>query len=266
MIGAELLQTGRLSEAIERVAGEVKARPSDPAARTFYFELLSLAGDLDRAAKQLDVLSSTTGELAAGTGLYLGAIQAEKERRQFFHGGARPRVLSESPYASAYLEAIEHQAAGDSQAAMARLQTATEQEQSLHGTLNGSELNELTDSSDLLGPFLEVVMDGHYAWVPWQAIESLAIPAPRYLRDTVWTPASLTLHSGDHGEVFLFSLYVDSYLQEADEIKLGRRTVWEQNPAGFTVAYGQKVLAAGEHDWPILEVRSLEVDACRLAA
>ena len=42
MVGAELLETGRLLEAIERVAGELKARPGDLAARTFYFELLSL--------------------------------------------------------------------------------------------------------------------------------------------------------------------------------------------------------------------------------
>ena len=266
MIGAELLQTGRLSDAIARVAGEVKAKPSDPAARIFYFELLSLAGDLERAAKQLDVLSSTTAELGAGVGVYIGAIQAERERQTFFHGGPRPRLLSDSPYATAYLEAVEYHAAGDSVAAMSRLQAVNEEEHPLHGTLNGNELHELTDSNDLLGPFLEVVMEGHYAWVPWQSIESLTIPVPHYLRDTIWTPASLSLHSGDHGEVLLFSLYVDSFLQEADEIKLGRRTVWDQNSAGFTVAYGQKVLASGEQDWPILEVRSLEVDACRLAA
>lgn len=263
MVGSELLETGRLLEAIERVAGEVRAKPSDSAARTYYFELLSLNGDLDRAAKQLEVLAGATGELDAGTSLYAGAIEAEKERRLFFHGGPRPRLLAEPAYARAHLEAVEHYAAGDSKAALAHLQEA--EECSLRGTLNGSEFQELNDSHDLLGPFLELVIENHYAWVPWEAIQSLAIPAPKYLRDTVWTPASLKLHSGDHGDVLLFSLYVDSHLQ-ADDLKLGRRTVWDQNPAGFTVAYGQKVIASGDRDWPILEVRSLEVEACRLAA
>src|SRR5436305_15293024 len=105
MVGAELLQTGQLSEAIERVAGEVRAKPGDLAARTFYFELLSLNGVLDRAAKQLDVLAGMTGELSAGAHIYVGAIQAEKERRLFFHGGPRPRVLCDPSYASSYLEA-----------------------------------------------------------------------------------------------------------------------------------------------------------------
>jgi type VI secretion system protein ImpE len=140
-----------------------------------------------------------------------------------------------------------------------------EEERSLRGTLNGTEFQELSDSHDLLTPFLELVMENHYAWVPWEAIRSLTIPEPRYLRDTVWAPASLQLHSGDHGEVLLFALYVDSHLQ-ADDVKLGRRTVWEQNPAGFTVAYGQKVIAADDRDCPILEIRTLEVEACRIAA
>jgi len=84
MVGTELLETGQLSAAIERVAGEVKFKPTDLAARTFYFELLCLNGDLDRAAKQLEVLAAAKGELFGGTGIYLGALQAERERRRFF--------------------------------------------------------------------------------------------------------------------------------------------------------------------------------------
>jgi type VI secretion system protein ImpE len=261
MVGAELLKTGRLAEAIERVTEEVKAKPGDLVARTFYFELLALNGDLDRAAKQLDVLASATGEIG---GLYVGAIQAEKERRNFFHGGPRPRVLAETPYAMPYLEAVEHHAAGASGVAMEILQAA-EGPNVLRAILNGREVRELNDTHDLLGPFLELVMEGHYAWVPWEAIQSLTIPEPRYLRDTIWTPASIALHSGDHGEVLLFSLYVDSHLQDED-VKMGRRSVWEQNPAGFTIAGGQKVIAADDRDWPILEIRSVEVEACRLVA
>jgi len=265
MVGADLLQTGQLSEAIERVAGEVRAKPSDVAARTFYFELLSLSGDLERAAKQLDVLSGLAGELGGGAHIYAGAIQAEKERRQFFHGGPRPKILCEPPFAGSYLQAIEHYTAGDVPAAAVLLEAAAESDRVLRGKLNGSDIRELSDSHDLLGPFLEVVMEHHYTWIPWEAIQSLTMPEPKFLRDTIWSPASLTLHSGDHGEVLVFSLYVDSHLQ-ADDIKLGRRTIWDTNDAGFTVAYGQKVIASGDRDCPILEMRNLEVEACRIAA
>jgi len=264
MVGSDLLEAGRLSEAIERVAAEVRAKPTDTAARTFYFELLSLNGDLDRAEKQLVVLADSTGELNAGVVTYAGAIQAERERRQFFHGGPRPRVLAEPAYAGAYLEAVEHYAAGNSEAALAKLQEAVE-DHPLHGLLNGSEVLELNDTDERFSPFLELIVENHYAWAPWEAIQSLTLAEPKYLRDTLWTPASLKMHSGDQGEVLLFSLYVDSHLQ-ADDLKLGRRTVWEQTPAGFNIAYGQKVIASGEREWPILEIRNLEVEACQKAA
>jgi type VI secretion system protein ImpE len=258
VVGTELLEAGQLAGAIKRAAAAVKAKPGDPAARTFYFELLCLIGDLDRAAKQLDVLASGS-ELGSGVNIYLGAIQAEKERHQFFHKGPRPRVLGPPSYANAYLEAVENYAAGNLPAAAGLLEKAAEDERSLHGTLNGAEIHELRDSNDLLAPFLEVIMDGHYSWVPWEAIQSLAVPEPRYLRDLVWSPVSLTLHSGDHGEVLVYSLYVDSHLQD-DDVKLGRRTIWSADPTEFTIAYGQKVITSGDTDCPILEIRALEVE------
>jgi type VI secretion system protein ImpE len=261
MVGTELLETGQLSVAIERVAGEVKARPTDFAARTFYFELLCLNGDLERAGKQLEVLGASNAEMIGGASIYLGAIQAEKERRQFFHGGPRPRVLDEPPYATAQLEAVEHYAAGDSSSAARLLQTALEQQGELRGTLNGTQIDELTDTNDLLGPFLEVVMDGHYTWIPWASLQLLSISEPKYLRDTVWAPATLALHSGAHGEVLVFSLYVDSHLHP-DDVKLGRRTIWPVDASEFTLAYGQKVVASGEIDSPLLQLRTLEVASC----
>ena len=261
MVGTELLESGQLSAAIERVAGEVKFKPTDLAARTFYFELLCLNGDLDRAAKQLDVLTVANGDLGLGVNIYLGAIQAERERRRFFHGGARPRTLDETPCLNDQLKAVECYSAGDFPAAAMLLQSAIEKRIPLRGTLNGAPIDELSDTSDLLGPFLEIVMEGHYAWIPWEAIQSLSIPEPRYLRDTVWSPASLGLHSGAQGEVLVFSLYVDSHLQEND-LKLGRRTVWSADQTEFTVAYGQKVITTGETDCAVSEVRTLEVEPC----
>jgi type VI secretion system protein ImpE len=260
MAGIELLETGPLSVAIKQLAEDVRAKPADVAARTFYFELLCLNGDLDRAAKQLEVLGAANAEL--GGGIYLGAIQAERERRRFYHGGPRPRIVGEAPHARAYLEAIESYAAGDSPTAAKLLQDAMDKCDPLRVTLNGNEVTGLSETSDLLGPFLEVVMDGHYAWIQWDAIHSLSVAQPKYLRDTVWAPITLQLSSGSHGEALVFSLYVDSQLQE-DDVKLGRKTIWLSDPNDFTVAYGQKVISTDQEDCAILDMRSLEVAPCR---
>src|SRR5215471_11086756 len=179
MVGAELLEKAPLSEALERVANTIKAKPNDSAARTFFFELLSLNGELDRATKQLELLATMTGDVGAGANVYLGALAAEQERRRFFHGGPRPRVLGGLSYSSGYLEAVEHYAAGNSKVAAEGLEAAAEIERPLRGTLNGSAIEGLNDSNDLTAPFLEVVMDGHLTWISWESIQSLSIPEPR---------------------------------------------------------------------------------------
>jgi protein involved in temperature-dependent protein secretion len=58
-----------------------------------------------------------------------------------------------------------------------------------------------------------------------------------------------------------FCLYVDSQLKE-DGVKMGRETIWETDPHGFTIAYGQKVIGTDQVDCPLLEIRSLEVAPC----
>jgi type VI secretion system protein ImpE len=260
MAGLELLEAGPLSAAIKQLADQVRAKPADVAARTFYFELLCLNGDLDRAARQLEVLGATDPQL--GVGIYFGALEAERERRKFFHGGPRPRILGHTTRAPAYLEAVEYYAAGNFPGAAKLLQDAAEEPGSFCGTLNGNHVTGLSDTSDLLGPFLEIVMDGHYTWVQWDELQSLSVPEPRYLRDTVWLPVSLELASGGHGEALVFSLYVDSQLQ-ADELKLGHKTIWLSDPMEFTVAYGQKVIATDQADYALMEMRMLEVEPCR---
>jgi len=262
VIGAELLKAGQLSAAVERVAGEVKAKPADAKMRTFYFELLCLTGDLDRAGKQLNVLAAPSVDCDLAVAIYRGAIHAEMERRSFFHGGQSPRVLVETPYLLSQLQAVERHAAGDFPAARISLQSAEELRGEVHGTLNGKAFSDLKDADDLLGPFLEICMEGRYTWIAWESIRTLGLPPPRHLRDLVWAPASIELHSGAHGEVLVFCLYVDSYLHADEEVKLGRRTDSKEDSKEFTIALGQKLVTTTEADYGILEVRTLEVDEC----
>ena len=53
----ELYAAGRLDSAIETLGAELRNAPADATRRTFLFELLSFAGQYDRAEKQLDVLA-----------------------------------------------------------------------------------------------------------------------------------------------------------------------------------------------------------------
>src|SRR4051794_19670600 len=51
MTAGELFRAGQLTKAIEAQLQEVRSAPADKAKRFFLFELLSFAGDFDRAGK-----------------------------------------------------------------------------------------------------------------------------------------------------------------------------------------------------------------------
>lgn len=90
MTAKDLYQAGKLKEAIQALNGEVRDNPADVRRRTFLFELLTFAGEYDRAQKQLQVLADSSGDAKLGTVLYLSALHAEKTRKETFANGDYP--------------------------------------------------------------------------------------------------------------------------------------------------------------------------------
>jgi type VI secretion system protein ImpE len=90
---------GQLDSAIEVLGAELRSAPADAQRRTFLFELLSFAGQYDRAEKQLDVLArgGTDAELAVLP--YRAALQAERVREHMFSTGDFPTGLAPTPVA-----------------------------------------------------------------------------------------------------------------------------------------------------------------------
>ena len=80
----ELFRAGKLAEAIRELNEELRKVPTDTQRRTFLFELLCFAGDMDRAEKQLDILSQGGKNSELGAMLYRSALHAERERQTYF--------------------------------------------------------------------------------------------------------------------------------------------------------------------------------------
>ena len=112
-----------------------------------------------------------------------------------------------------------------------------------------------------MGPFLEIISETKYCWLPWEAISSLSIEPPKNLRDLCWIPAKIELHIGTLGECYLPVLYNGTYSHPDDRVKLGRLTDWRDGVEGLALGVGQRLLIAGERDWPLLEVRQIELNA-----
>ena len=78
MTAAELYKAGQLQNAIEAQVLEVKQNPTDHAKRLFLFELLTFAGDLDRARRQIDMIEYKDTHLDAATAIYKRLLESEQ--------------------------------------------------------------------------------------------------------------------------------------------------------------------------------------------
>jgi type VI secretion system protein ImpE len=236
MNAKELYQAGKIEDAIQGLAAELRNDPTDVRRRTFLFELLCFMGELDRAEKQLDILSDISKEAGMGTLIYRSAFQAERLRREMFHQKSFPQTTA-GPVTKA--------------------------------TINGAVFGTIEDADARIGPRLEVYAAGSYLWLPFAHITSVRMEAPKRVRDLIWIPAILKTGPGcgglDLGEVMIPALTPFAFRHADNSVRLGRQTVWEEVD-GIVAPVGQKLLLVDGEEFPILEVRTLEFPAASAAA
>jgi type VI secretion system protein ImpE len=265
MTAEELFREGRLDDAIQAQVQVVKKSPADQDARFLLFALLCFAGDLERAERHLDALSTQDQVLQRGSLLYRSLLSSETERRKVFEHGARP-VLPPDPPANVEprLRALAHLRAGDPAAAGKCIDEAVAATSAIAGSLGGEPFDQIRDYDDLLGSVLEVFAGGRYLWLPFENIRSLEIAEPATALDTLWAPASLRDKGGEEARVHLPVLYPGSHAHAEGALRLGRQSAWEERGELY-VGAGQKVLltARGEEtaEHALLSVRSLELQA-----
>jgi type VI secretion system protein ImpE len=226
----ELFRAGRLDEAIEALGVELRNNPSDAQRRIFLFELLCFAGNFARAEKQLDVLAQRGSDAAMGTLLYRSAIHAEQTRQEMFVAGTYPTSATPRP---------------------------------VGGTLNGERFSSLTDADPRVGARLEVFAAGQYTWIPLEHVASVRMQPPKRLRDLLWAPAVVRtgpdFQGIELGEVLVPIMAPLSWHHENDAVRLGRVTEWQELGDGTQVPIGQKLLLVDEQEFPILELRELDI-------
>jgi len=230
MHARELFQAGRLDEAIESLGVELRKDPTDAQRRAFLFELLSFAGNHERAEKQLDVLGTASTQAGIGALTYKAALQADRLRTEMFTRGELPT--------------------GPAPAAVT-------------GTLNGEPFTSLEDADPRVGARLEVFAGGQYLWLPLEHVASLRMEPPARLRDLLWSPAKLLTGPGfrgvELGEVLLPVLTPLAATHPDPLVRLGRMTVWEELPDGRPAPAGQRLLLVDGEEVPLLELRELVI-------
>jgi type VI secretion system protein ImpE len=62
------------------------------------------------------------------------------------------------------------------------------------------------------------------------------------------------------GEILLPALTPFAWQDSDDAVRLGRMTAWVENESGEAVPVGQKMLLVDGEEFPLLEIRKLEIN------
>jgi type VI secretion system protein ImpE len=271
MNAKELLDAGRLSDAVAELNNALRARPTDSQLRVSLFEVLCFAGDYERAARQLDVLVTQTSEAAADLALhgYRSLLAGEKLRQQVFAGTALPKfVLTPPPSVEQYVVLLSKAKQGTTglpEAYAEAEETTPEVGGRLGGKdggrLGGKDFVHFRDADDRVAPVLEAFHGSDYLWLPFEQMRRLEIAPPKRLRELMWLPATVEMHGQPPGEVLIPALYANSHAHPNDHVKLGRLTEWDTIAEQIVIGVGQRVFLADGDEHPVLDLRSVEFAA-----
>jgi type VI secretion system protein ImpE len=253
----QLLAAGKLAEAIEALVAVVKKKPPAAEPRGLLCELLVLAGELERADKQLDLIAHQQPEAAVWVSLMRQLIRAEVQRGQFFAEGRVPEFLGEpGPVEKLCLEASIHLREGADAQARELLEKAESERAPLAVTVNGTPCDDFRDLDDLTAAVFEVLTStGKYYWVPQSRVVSATFAPPERPIDLCWRRVHMEVEDGPDGEVYVPVTYCRPGAELTDALRLGRATEWVGD--GPVRGVGQREFLAGDAGLPVMDLREI---------
>ncbi|GAA0754646.1 tetratricopeptide repeat protein [Ideonella azotifigens] len=259
----ELVAAGRPGEALAQAQQQVRAKPEDAKLRVLLFQLLVVTGQWQRASTQLEVCGELDAEALPMVNTYREALKCELVREAVFDGKTTPMLFGQpAEWVALLVQALQQQAEGNAGAARSLREQALAQAETVAGALDGTPFEWVCDADSRLGPVLEAVVNGRYAWVPFSALSKVQIEAPGDLRDLVWLPAHLWFPNGGETVALIPTRYPRSTNWDDERVWMARRTEWTPLDPPNVEQYagvGQRVFAtdAGEHS--LLDVRCIEL-------
>ena len=254
----QAIAEGDPQRALDLLQARVRERSADASQRVFLFQLLCVLGQWQRAMQQLELC----GELDAATlpmvNTYREALRCEAVREAVFQGKTTPMVFGQpQPWAAMLVEALHADARGDGALAARLRSDALAAAPANAGALDGVEFDWIADADSRLGPVLEAVINGRYAWVPFGAVAKATIEAPTDLRDLVWAPAHLWFVNGGDAVALVPTRYAGTAGEGDASLRMARKTEWIEIAAEQFRGVGQRILTTSAAEVGLLEVREV---------
>ncbi len=253
------LDKGNLSAAVESALGLVKSNPTVYAARAFLFELSLFSGDWDRADRQLDVIGHQDANAAIGSLIYRQNLSAERDRIKFYSEGLRPETPeTPTPYVEDLFKANDLIREGKTAEARELLDKVEDERPAFPCTINGEDFSDIRDYNEPTMCVFEAIVKDSYVWLPFESVKSIQFLERKSLRDIYWPQAEFELTNGTKGELFLSSLYVNTWKNSDDQIRLGRSVDWREAGDDIFIGEGTRIFTMDGEDKPILDITSIE--------
>jgi type VI secretion system protein ImpE len=257
----QLIQEGKLADALAALQDLVRKDAGNAKYRIFLFQLLAVMGQWHRALTQLNVVGELDASALPMVQTYREAIQCEALRAAIFSGAHAPLIFGEpEPWLVLLVEALRFDAAGDQASAASARERAFEQAPACGGSIDGQRFAWLADADQRLGPVLEAIVNGRYFWIPMQRISRIELDAPVDLRDAVWTPATFTWTNGAQTVGLIPTRYNDTASVADEALLMARRTEWIEAGAASGHGLGQRMLATDAGDYALMDLRLIEFD------
>ena len=257
----ELLRAGELAASLAVLQDQVRGDPSNAEKRVFLFQLLSVLGQWERAATQLEVAAELDAKTLAMAQMYREALKCEALRVDVFAGRKSPLIFGEpEEWLALLIEALLVQGSERGGQADALRARALELAPASSGAINGERFEWIADADSRLGPVCEAVINGRYYWVPFARLARVDIEEPTDLRDVAWTPVHFQFTNGGESVGIIPSRYPGSEAAEDPTLCLARQTAWLQVRPDVYEGLGQRVLATDAGEYPLFEARSIVFD------
>ena len=266
MSAEQFLKDGRPDEALKDLQKAVRDDPANPKPRVFLFQLLSVLGDWKRADTQLKVLSEMDSDSMMLSRIFEPILPCEAIRTDVFAGKRTPIIFGEPPeWIGSLVQAMELFGQGEFRAGAELRDKAFAEAPMTAGKINGEVFEWIADADERLGPVLEVILEGRYYWIPFCRIRQVFIEPVTDLRDLVWAPAQFVWENGGQAAGHIPARYAGTERCQDGNLKLARKTDW-LNKEGVNIGLGQRIIATDAGEYPLLEVRTLELNVPEASA
>jgi len=275
MSSLQALRAGDLAKAWEDLKTEVKREPAVAKHRIFMFQLAAVLGDWDRALTQLNVAREMDSQCLPMAQTYQELIHCEALRKKIFAGERSPLFFGEpEPWMAIILEATKLSGRGKHAEAQKLRSEALEEATVTSGFARlrderdaaaddpspGERFEWIADADSRLGPMLEAVVNGRYYWIPFSRMRRVEFEKPTDLRDFVWLPSHFEWTNGGEAVGFVPVRYPGSEANADDQVRLARKTVWEDAGDDIYLGRGQRVLATDQNEYSLFDLRQLMFD------